>query len=227
MKKLTVLLLIMAALIAPSCKNNNKNKVQDPQEQKELTEAEKMAQQELQINIQNLIESSKKLSTPSFLKKDGKGNLSLTDKEKMVKPEYLLNPSVTNDLVTLSQKYRALGIISIDKTIASLYDMPTDEFDAAMGKLVADVNDPVLIDMADGQKVLNAEDRGLLASDILEKEYEAGRAPLFWEAVTAGVVEQSYVLSNNIEKFATAFNDETASEFTYNFVSFRTASPNS
>lgn len=216
MKKATVILLAIAMLAIPSCKNaNNKKAENEAAEAAAVSEKEQLVTEELKVNLQNLVESTKQMKSLPFIYSVN-GTLKLSDKEKMVKPDYLIDPAATNDLVTLSQKYRAVAMLSIDKVIAKLYDMPTDDMEAALARISVDVNDEALKDFS--EKVQANKGAGDAISEFCDKEIEAGRANFFWESTAAGLVEQVYVLTMNMDKFLPMFDDQAAADVTYNFV---------
>ncbi len=216
MKRLPVILLAIALVALPSCKNqNNKKKAVSEEAKREISQKEQYVTEELKYNLEQLIESTKQMKAVPFLNNKN-GELQLSEKEKMVKPDYLLTTDHIGEYVTLTQKYRAVAMLSIDKSIAALYDMPTADYEAALAKLTVDVNDPALKEFSD--KLSASEDAGEVISEFCDKEYEAGRANLFWEAVSAGLVEQIYICTKNLDKFMSAFDDKTASDVTYNFV---------
>lgn len=136
------------------------------------------------------------------------GKLALSAEEKMVKPDYLLNPAeVMDKLESLSLKYRAMVVMNIDKTIADLYEMP-DVYAEPVSKLAAEVNDPAVsyfMEAGDAAEV----------QKIYDIEVENGRANYFWEAAATGIVEQLYVLIKNEEKFLATFTDKDAEDITY------------
>ena len=216
MKKFITVILALTIILLPSCKNQGKKADKDlSKDQTEVSQAEKLAVEDLKINLANLLESVKKMNTVPFV--SGKnGSVVLSDKEKMVKPEYLADPAYINGLATLTQKYRAAAILTIDRIIADLYEMPVAGFDEGLAKLNIDINDPALKEFSDGLKA--NKNAGEIVSQFCDKEYNAGRANLFWEAVAASLVEQVYVCSQNVDKFMPMFTDESAAEVTYNFV---------
>ncbi|MCQ2168586.1 MAG: hypothetical protein MJY69_08010 [Bacteroidales bacterium] len=215
MKKYAVALLALAIVAMPSCKNQNKKS--EGTETKEISQKEALLQEDLKINVENLVESAKKIKSVPFAKTLPDGTVALTDKEKMVKPDYLLEASVANNLVTLSQKYRTVAMLTADKIVADLYEMPTTEYKTAISKLIIDLGDDAVKDFAD----TNWEDKGesdAAIGKLVDAEYAAGRSNFFWEATTAFLVEQLYVITRNIDKFMPMFTDETAADVTYNFV---------
>lgn len=215
MKKISVILLALAIVAIPSCKNQNNKKQAEEAATHEITEKEKLVAEELKVNLQNLIESTKQMKAVPFIYSEN-GAVQLTAKEKMVKPDYLLAPSAANDLVTLAQKYRAVAMLSIDKVIAKMYDMPVDEIEAALAKLTLEINDPALKEFSDNLQANKGA--GDAISKFLQDEYDANRANFYWEAMAAGLVEQIYILTRNMDKFLPMFDDQAASDVTYNFV---------
>ncbi len=216
MKKLVVIALALAMVAVPSCKNQNK-KAEDGSAQKEISLKEQYATEDLKINVQNLIESAKQLKPAPFVSKEDGGKISLTAKEKMVKPEYLLDLNVANDLVTLSQKYRAIAMYTVDQKIAKLYDIPTDSYKSTMSKLLVDINDSALKDFSEADFTTNEGSQEAIKK-LVDAEYDADRANFLWESVAASLVEQVYIMTQNIDKFLPMFDDQVASDLTYNFV---------
>lgn len=217
MKKLTVVILALALLMVPSCKNQNNKKPQKEAEKRELSEKEQLLTEELKANLQNLAQSAKQLRNIAFIQKKDDGSFTLTEKDKLVKPDYLVDPAAVDDLVTLSQKYRCWAMLGVDKMVCELYEMPTTDYEAAIAKLIADINDPAIDSFAgidwNVDETVKAE-----LDKFVEAEYSAGRAPFMWDAVAASLVEQLYVITRNIDLFMPMFDDQSAADFTYNFV---------
>lgn len=214
MKKLFIMSLAALAMLA-SCGNK----------QKAATEAveEKSFEQEqieanLKLQVDSLAAEYSKMGNTPFMLALREGKIELTDEEKQVKPEFLFDPAACDTLVTLSQKYRAMSLLYVDKLIADSYGIDGDKYEAAMKKLVADIDDPAF-------KIF-IEDADTLGHDaLIEKFYkaedEAGRINFFWETTAAFVIEELYVLSEDPNnKFIQCFTDETASNVTYRIVLF-------
>ena len=139
MKKLSVLAIVFAAIAFAACGNKTAQTA-------EATDSVKSFEQEqieasIKMHMDSIASELGKLKTLPFLN-EGKDGVTLTKQEKQVKPDYLLAPSVAEDATTLAEKYRILSALSVDKSIAKLYEMPTDDYDAAINKLAADINDP-------------------------------------------------------------------------------------
>lgn len=217
MKKITVIILALALALAPSCKNQKNKKIVKEVEKTEISEKEKNLTEELKANLKNLAESAKQLKTIAFIQKKSDGSFTLTEDEKLVKPDYLVDPAVVDELVTLSQKYRCWTMLGVDKMVCELYDMPVTEYESAIARLIADLNDPAIDSFAgidwNVDETVKAE-----LDKFVDAEYSAGRAPFMWDAVAASLVEQMYVITRNIDLFMPLFDDQSAADFTYNFV---------
>ena len=134
-----------------------------------------------------------KIDQPNFVKETENG-IALTKEEKQVKPTYLLAPAVADEATTLAEKYRVLAALNVDKRIANLYEMPVEDFDKAITKLAADIDDPSFKDI---------EDKGSI--------FETSSA-------SAALVEQLYIVSQNKDKFLSTFTDETAANVTFRII---------
>lgn len=212
MKKLTLLLLAVAVLALPACKNQGK-KAAKATEEHVVTVEEQLVKDALKVDFATFLESTKQIKNLPFTK-NGEGGISLTAQEKMVKPDYLMDADFTEGLVTLSQKYRALGVCIVDKKIAELYDMPVNGYDNAIAKIIISINDPAFNKIAEEKALPEGEDFSKLMND----EYDAGRANYFWEFAASAMIEQIYISTRDIDRFTAMFDDQTAADVTYNFV---------
>ena len=216
MKKVfTILSIAVMVFAVSSCKNKNKN-TQEAPDYSNATEQE-LVSETLEADMANLIESAKQIKSVPFLQAKKDGKITLSDKEKMVKPEYLLDAKIGSGLVTLSQKYRAIGMLTSDKSIAELYDMPVTDYNEVIFKLLTDINDPALTEFYTLPS-MDIESNKDAFKVFVDDEYAAGRINYFWEGVTAGLVEQLFILTRDVDKFMPMFTDELASEITFNFV---------
>jgi len=216
MKKLSLFFLGFAVLALPSCMNQGGQSGSSADTVK-ISQEEKLLSEQLKFNVNNLIESAKKLKTAPFISKKDDGSIELTAQEKMVKPDYLFDLSSTNKLVNLSDKYRAVAILGVDKVIAEKYEMPIAGFKAAIGKLVLEIDDPALKEFS--KSVWESDgpvDQAI--STLVDAEYSAERQRFFWEFIAAGLVEEVYVMTENMDKFMPMFDDQSASDVTFNFV---------
>lgn len=225
MKKALIFALAAAIVAVPSCKNNQKKAQAEAAEKAareaaaaaELSSREKIVSEELKVDVANLIESAKKMKPVPFVVAQNDGRLSLTTKEKMVKPGYLLDPAIANSLVTLTQKYRVVAMLGTDLVIANLYEMPATPIKEAINKLLVDINDPAYTIFA-GTPWGDLDNVAAAMNDVVDDEYAAGRPNFFWESMAAALVEQVYILTQNTEKFMPIFDDESVADVTFNFV---------
>jgi len=90
--------------------------------------------------------------------------------------------------------------------------MPIDEYDKAIAKLAADINDPSF----------KAVEEDAPISETTEALYNAmnenGRINYFWQIAAASLIEQLYLANQNQDKFLAAFDDETAANSTFRIV---------
>ena len=140
MKKLSVLAIAFAAVVFAAC-GGQKN----AQNTEEADSLKSFEQQQIEASIKMHIDSIAadlgKLKQLPFVQ-EGNGGITLTKEEKQVKPDYLLNANVAEEATTLAEKYRIMSALNVDRKIAALYEMPTEDYDKAITKLIADINDP-------------------------------------------------------------------------------------
>lgn len=219
MKKLTLAIVALAAMVLASCggKTDANNGGADSDtiksfEQEQIEAAVKMHLDSLASELTAM----KGLSLNQAIK-DGK--ISLTDEDKKVKPDYLVDPAIANDLTTMVQKYRALIVLTTDAKIAEAYGMDVAPYNEAIQKIAADVNDEYLKDFNDA----TAEDAQKSLIKLYEGEEKSGRVNLFWQAATAAIVENLYIISQNTDKFIVAFDDKAASDITFRIILLKDA----
>jgi len=130
-------------------------------------------------------------------------SIELTDEEKMIKPDYLLDPSVAGTLVTKSQKVNALVFYSVEQIIRKLYDMPCDEVKEVIAKLAAEVNFPTDIEFVTGEAPVSEKMRTLY-----EACKESGDPGLFWKFEYAFCQELNFLIVNNPDLFFKFISEE-------------------
>ena len=208
MKKFSFLAIALAAVVLAAC-TGKKEAPATPETQKSFEQEQIEAS--IKVQLDSIAAELGKLKHLPFVQENN-GGIALTAEEKQVKPDYLLSPSVAEEATTLAEKYRTLSALSVDKKIAALYDMPTDEYDKAISKLTADINDPSF-------KVI--ENEGQLfetTSALYDAMNENGRINYFWQLASAALVEQLYDANQNSEKFLSTFTDEAASNVTFRII---------
>jgi len=210
MKKFSIFAIAIAAAVFAACGGNKSAK-----SEAETDSLKSFEQQQIEASIKMHLDSIGaeigKLEQPKFLN-EGEDGITLTKEEKQVKPDYLFAPTVADNATTLPEKYRAMSALAIDKKVAKLYEMPTEDYDKAIGKLTAEINDPsfkVLENEANTYETTSA------LYDAMEKN---GRINYFWQMAAATLVEQLYVANQNADKFLSVLNDEAAANLTFRVV---------
>jgi len=199
MKKTHLLIAIamIAALPFVSCKNNNK-KAQEPAA--EEVQAQKQA---LADSVLADIDEFEKIYVAATAQSFRIRSLELTDAEKSVKPDYLLDPALADTFLTRSQKINALAIYLTDWAVLELFEMPVEDTKNAMYKLAADINFPVDIDF-----VTSNEPTSEKTKKIYEACKNSGDLALFWQFEYMLVSEVSYVLSCNPDLYLSKITEE-------------------
>ncbi len=202
MKRISFLFAAAIALVLASCGGKTAGEQNDSDS---VSFEQSQIEEKIMMELDSVADEWNKLAPVEGVLSNGK--IQLSDEEIKVKPDYLLDLAQIENLSLLSQKYRAIGMLSVDKKVAELYKMDVDAYKATIAKLATDVNDPAI----------NVKDNS--STDDVKAFYSAerenGRINLFWEASAAAIVENLYVISQNIDKFLPAFDDQSASDFTY------------
>ena len=208
MKKLSIVAIVFAAIALASC--GGKKVEQDNTATEEKSFDQQQIEEKIKVEVDSLAALLGELKQTPFIQEGS--SFALTADEKKVKPEYLLSASFADEAATLAEKYRALGALSVDRKVAALYDMPTEEFDKAITKLSADINDPSF------KAIENANNIFETSTALYNSMNENGRINNFWQLASAALVEQLFVINQNSDKFLTAFDDKAASDVTYRIV---------
>ena len=208
MKKLTILAL--AAIVFAACGGNKSANVEAETDTLNSFEQEQI-EASIKMHFDSIAAEFSKMEQPKFVK-ETKDGISLTKEEKQVKPNYLLAPAVADEATTLAEKYRIISALSVDKRIANLYEMPVEDYEKAITKLAADIDDPSF-------KVIdNAGSLFETSSELYNAMDQNGRINYFWQIASAALVEQLYVVSQNKDKFLSTFTDETAANVTFRII---------
>ena len=213
MKKLSILAATFAAIVFTACGNKTAQNAESADSEVKSFEQEQI-EASIKMHVDSLASEIGKLKMVPFLQADGNGGIQLTKEEKQVKPDYLLDPASAEDATILSEKYRLLSALDVDKRVAKLYEMPTEDYDKAITKLAADINDPSF-------KVLDNEDNASV-SETTQKLYDEmeknGRLNYFWQIAAASLIEQLYLANQNADKYLSTFTDEAAANTTFRVV---------
>ena len=209
MKKLSILAAVFTAVVFTACGNKTAQNAESADSTKSFEQSQIEANIKMQID--SIAVEFSKIDQPPFFKTTKEG-IQITEEGKLVKPDYLLAASVAEKAVTLAEKYRVMTALSIDKKVAELYEMPTEDYEKAIGKLAAEINDPSF-------KVMENPGAVFETTSALYQEMEKnGRINYFWQIAAAALVEQLNVISQTQDQFLTPFTDETASNVTYRII---------
>jgi len=196
-KHILIALAMLAALSVVSCKNNKKALSSEPT-QEEVQEMKQALADSVLAEIDAIADEYILASENGFRFPD----FELTDSEKMVKPDYLLDLSLVNTFVTKSQKINALAIYIVDYAIRQIYDMPLDEAKEVFAKLAVELNHPVSFE----------NHTSLPRSERIKMEYEkfkeAGDLAYFWQFQNAIIKETYYIIVQNPELFFSKITEE-------------------
>ena len=211
MKKLSVFAIAMAAMVFAACGGNKSAQNTESADSLKSFEQEQI-EASIKMQLDSIASEVGKLKLTSIFQKDAEGGLKLTKEEMQVKPEYLLAASVAENATTLAEKYRMISALDIDKRTAALYEMPVDEYTAAINKLAADINDPSFKILEEGATVAETTE------DLYNEMSKNGRINYFWQMASASLVEQLYVVSQNSDKFLSVIDDEAAANISFRVV---------
>ena len=209
MKKLAIFAVAIAAMAFTACGGKKSAEVAEQTDSVKSFEQEQV-EAKIKVELDSLAAALGQLKQLPIVREGNQ--VELTDQEKQVKPDYLLDPAVADNAETLAEKYRTLSALSVDKKIAELYEMPTDEYQKAISKLAADINDPSFKDIKDEGTIYET------TKDLYESMEKNGRINYFWQLAATSLVEELYIVNQNTDKFLAAFDDDAAANVTYRIV---------
>jgi hypothetical protein len=211
MKKLSIFAAAFAAIVFAACGNKTAQNTESADSVVKSFEQQQI-EASIKMHVDSLASEIGKLKMVPFLQSDGNGGIKLTKEELQVKPDYLLDPAVAENATVLSEKYRLLSALDIDRRAAKLYEMPIEDYDKAITKLAADINDPSF-------KILDNEGSVSETTQTLYDEMEKnGRLNYFWQLAASSLVEQLYLANQNSDKYLSTFTDEAAANTTFRIV---------
>ena len=210
MKKLSILAVAFAAIAFAACGNKTANNTESADSVVKSFEQEQI-EASIKMHVDSLASEVGKLKQLPFLQTDNEGSFKLTKEEKQVKPDYLLDPAVAENATTLAEKYRMMAALEVDKNIAKLYEMSIDDYEKALTKLGADINDPSF-------KVLENTSPAETPQVLYDAMNENSRINYFWQIAAASLIEQIYIASKNSDKFLASFDDDAAANTTFRVV---------
>lgn len=137
MNKLSILAAVFAVIVFTACGNKTAQNAESADSTHRFEQAQIAA--DIKMHIDSIAVEFGKIGQPPFFKATKEG-IQISEEAKKVKPDYLLAANVADEAVTLPEKYRVMTALCIDKKIAELYEMPTEDYDKAIGKLAAAIN---------------------------------------------------------------------------------------
>ena len=209
MKKLAIFAVAIAAMAFTACGGKKSAEVAEQTDSVKSFEQEQV-EAKIKVELDSLAAALGQLKQLPIVREGNQ--VELTDQEKQVKPDYLLDPAVADNAETLAEKYRTLSALSVDKKMAELYEMPTDEYQKAISKLAADINDPSFKDIKDESTIYET------TKELYEAMEKNGRINYFWQLAATSLVEELYIVNQNADKFLAAFDDDAAANVTYRIV---------
>ena len=209
MKKLPIFAVALAAMAFTACGGNKSGQTVEETDSLKSFEQDQI-EQKIKVEFDSLASELGKLKKLPIVSTEG--GIQLTAEEKQVKPDYLLNPSVAENAETLAEKYRMLSALNVDKSVAAAYEMPVDEYKAAITKLVTALNDPSFKEMDDSGTLMEE------AQSLYNAMDANGRINFFWQMAATSLVEQLYIISQNTDKFLESFDDDAAANVTFRIV---------
>ena len=180
MKKITFFAAIIAAMAFTACGGNKSAQPAEETDSIKVFEQEQV-EKKIKLELDSLAAEVGRLKNLPIVQ-SGEDGVQLTAEEKKVKPDYLLTPSVAEDATTLAEKYRILSALSVDKSIAKLYEMPTEDYEAAITKLAADINDPSFKVLDDTSTIYETGQK------LYDAMNENGRINYFWQIVASSLL---------------------------------------
>ena len=208
MKKFSIL--AFAAIIFAACGGNKNANTETETDSLKSFEQEQI-EASIKMHFDSIAAEFSKIDQPNFVK-DTENGIALTKEEKQVKPTYLLAPSVVDEATTLAEKYRVLSALNVDKRIAALYEMPVEDYDKAITKLAADIDDPSFKALDNTGSIFET------SQALYDARNKNARINYFWQIASAALVEQLYIVSQNKDKFLSTFTDETAANVTFRII---------
>lgn len=218
MKKSYLLIaLAVVAAMTVSCKNSNSKKSEKQGETKDIVAVAKVIlADDVLATIDQLAETYITSAEPGDILSQVVSDLN--DKEKLLKPDYLLDPAETYNLLTRKQKINALGTMLPERIVREAYDLPMDEFKAAAARLMADVNFPISMDMVN--KEIPFSERVKKAYEVCK---ERGDLSYFWQFEFAVINSTFFLISRNPDLFLRNVTEEQYLAFDKRFRSLRSA----
>ncbi|MCQ2173939.1 MAG: hypothetical protein MJY61_02260 [Bacteroidales bacterium] len=204
--------LATVAAMTVSCRNKNSKNAESEGVNEEIVEAAKVV---LADDLLAALDEIGESLTNDLNMFDVAGHIAeqLTEKDKLIKPDYLFNPSEVNNLVTRFQKVSALGFLICERPVRIAYGMPLNAVDEAIGRLMIDLNYTI--------PVKEIADKPIY--EVVKEEYEEyrerGELPFFWQFNFSIVNDALFLISKNPDLFFRDITEEQYKSFENRFIS--------
>ena len=199
MKKIKLILVASWCCLLISCFGGSSNK---KNETKVVSNLEKIyITKELKIEMNALVANLVRLGEFKFIER------VLTPKEKKVEPTFLLDLEKAKTLATRNEKLSAVMMYYVDMQVAKLYDLPLENHKNVITKLEQEINSPMVVDeLTETTSVTRNDLYSLYDSSLKTKELDK-----FWLQLTAGLIENMYVISHDPDRYLVGMTDDYAS----------------
>ncbi len=185
-----------------SCKNKTNELTQEQVQEQKLAVADSVLSliDTLEIEFVNKSDNGFRVSDL----------FALTDAEKLVKPDYLLDPSAANTLFTRRQKINALAYYTLEYGIREAYGMPLDDVNKAITKLSVDVDVPIDLDYLRSDAA-----ESLKVQRVYEMCREKGDIAAFWQYQCAFIFHTDYIIACNPKLYIPKISEEGLQQFNH------------
>lgn len=214
MKKV-ILVSVAVSLMLASCGNKAKKAETEAVVDSVATEQLVLG---LKVKMDSLASEVSRLGTLPIFSAVQEGKLEVTDKEKKMPPTYLLPLDKAEGLTTAQKKANAMVIYAVEQKLAEAYGMPVDGYKPVLSKIGTDLNANALFGNMEGAYKNGEKIEPQAIMDAYKKLENKEDIQLFWRFVAAGLVENLYLLTQNVDKFMPLFTDESASEVSYRVI---------
>lgn len=211
MKKFALVLAAVAAVALTACSGKKAAQEETAQEPAQESFEEQQIKLGMKVELDSLTKAWLNLKPMAVVFNAQEGKVKLSDEQKKVLPDYLINPDSVTGALNLSLKYRAMVVFDVDKEVAKVYGM-NDVYTPAITKIAAEIDDPAVKYLFNVDEQVTYQER---MNEVYRLEEENGRANYFWEAAAASIIEQLYILGRNQEVFLASFTDDDAADITF------------
>lgn len=203
MKKIYNVIVILAACVAfTSCGNK---------QQAANADADSLKLEQLSVDVEAKLDTMFNIYMEEYSADQNiLKSVKLTEKQKLVKPDYLFDLNKLKELTNLNQKAFALGALLVDVNVREAYGMPVEDCDQWIARLAADCNYEVFRN----KEYLKEEPSLHEQKELAEKNYEeakrSGTLHVYWSVLGGIYNEIAYIVSQNPDLFLAGITDAQA-----------------